>query len=149
MTNMKIKMAFFSLAAFLFLTCTQHRELVPTRTRQMQPDKVSSYHPPVQMTIAWVPYQEQKLVKTKKDEWTIVRNEASDKQGNVPVLLITYPNSTDTVWIDMNTDNAMLGKLIKHSLMTQQPIQRPFASFFETASCQKCHPSDVKVDFEK
>jgi hypothetical protein len=56
--------------------------------------------------------------------------------------------SKDTIWIDMNTDTELLGRLVKHSLMTQEPIQRPYTNFFEVASCEKCHPAHVKVEFD-
>ncbi len=148
--NMKIKFVSFCLfLAFMLLTCTQTKELVPTQVRNLNPSNVSSYHQPINMTIAWVPYsQESKLVKTKKGEWKIVKDAESNKSGNVPVILLTYPNSNDTIWIDMNTDTELLGKLVKHTLMTQEPIKRPFVEYFEEASCQKCHPSDVKVNFD-
>lgn len=100
------------------------------------------------LNIGWVPYRDQKLVKTGKNEWKIVKTE-DGKQGAVPFILVNYAGSNDTLFLDMNMDNAMLGKLIKHSLMTQEPIKRPFTEFFETASCQRCHPAEVKVDFEK
>ena len=148
---MKIKIvAVALLLAFALLTCTQTKELVPTGIRNTKPSQVSSYHESVNMKIAWVPYeQNQTLVKTKKNEWKVVKGEEPNKIGNVPVILVTYPNSTDTIWIDMNTSNELLGKLVKHSLMTQEPIRRPFVEYFEEASCQKCHPSDVKVDFDR
>lgn len=147
---MKIKLVFaIAILAFVFVTCHQYKELVPpSHIRNLKPNEVAAYHQPINMTIAWVPYQEQKLVKTKKDEWKVVKHEDSDKTGNIPVILVTYPESTDTVWIDMNTSNELLGKLVKHSLMTQEPIRRPYVQYFEEASCQKCHPSDVKVNFD-
>ncbi len=146
---MKMRLVFLILGAtFLFVTCTQYREIQPTRTRNMQPSEVAAYHPPITLNIGWVPYQDQKLVKTGKNEWKIVKTEAG-KQGAVPFILVNYADSKDTIFLDMNMDNAMLGKLIKHSLMTQEPIRRPFTEFFEVASCQRCHPAEVKVDFDK
>ena len=148
---MKIKLVFtIALSAFILVTCHQFKELeAPTRVRNLKPAEVSAYHQPIKMTIAWVPYSEnQKLVKTKKDEWKVVKEEGQGKSGNIPVILVTYPNSNDTIWIDMNTDTELLGKLVKHSLMTQEPIRRPYVQYFEEASCQKCHPSDVKVNFD-
>jgi hypothetical protein len=39
----------------------------------------------------------------------------------------------------------LLGKLIKQSLMTQQPISDPFSIFLEESDCTTCHPSDIKI----
>lgn len=139
-----------ALVSFSLITCKQYQEAqLDTKTRQLKTADIAAYHPPIQMTVAWVPYEDLKLMKTSKNEWKIVKDGEAGKQGNVPMMLVTYPNSNDTIWIDMNMENELLGKLIKHSLMTQEPIKRPFGQFFEVASCQKCHPAEVKVDFEK
>ncbi len=148
---MKIKLLLAVAAlAFVFVTCHQYTEITASPSvRHLKPSEVAAYHQAINLTIAWVPYEDsQTLVMTKKDEWKVVRNDGPYKTGNIPVILVTYPGSTDTIWIDMNTDNALLGKLIKHSLMTQEPIRRPFVQFFEEASCQKCHPADVKVKLD-
>jgi hypothetical protein len=139
----------FALAAgmMLFLTCKQYKDISSNSIRQVKPSEVAAYHPPIQVNIGWVPYQDQKLVQTGKNEWKVMKDE-SGKQGAVPVILINYPDSKDSIWIDMNMDNALLGKLIKHSLMTQEPIKRPFSQFFTEANCMRCHPSDVKVNFQ-
>ncbi|MFY0652235.1 MAG: hypothetical protein JXQ96_09390 [Cyclobacteriaceae bacterium] len=129
-------------------TCKTQKELVPTRVRQVRPSEVSSFHKPLNMTIAWYPYKEQTFKRTSKNEWKIVKSD-SGQTGNIPVILIKYPETQDSVWLDMNTESALLGKLLKHSLMTQEPIKRPFGDYLQTASCTKCHPSDVKVDFDK
>ncbi|MCB0521988.1 MAG: hypothetical protein H6577_00210 [Lewinellaceae bacterium] len=147
---MKMRIVFLLLAAaFSFVTCKQYQEAqLETRTRQLKPSDITAYHPPIQLTIAWVPYEDLRLIKTKKDEWKIVKDDKPGKKGNLPMILATYPNSNDTIWIDMNTDNELLGKLIKHSLMTQEPIKRPFGEFFDMAACQKCHPPEVKAKLD-
>ncbi len=70
------------------------------------------------------------------------------REVRYPMIMITYPEGNDTVWVQMSTKNDLLGKLIKHSLMTQVPIKRPYEEYFEQAQCSSCHPSDVKVDFD-
>ena len=137
-----------AVVTMLFVTCKQYKDISAGSMRQVKPREVAFYHPPIQVNIGGVPYQDQKLVQTGKHEWKVEKND-DGKQGAVPVILINYPDTQDSIWIDMNMDNAMLGKLIKHSLMTQEPIKRPFATYFEEASCQRCHPADVKVDFNK
>lgn len=121
-------------------------ELVPDRVRQIKPNEVAGYHQPIQINIAWFPYEQQALERTSKNEWKVVKGDP-ERSGNVPVILITYPERQDTIWLDMNTKNEVLGRILKHSLMTQEPISRPLGDFIETASCSRCHPSDVAVDF--
>ncbi len=143
----KACMLYFLFAIILIISCRTNMELVPTRMRTVLPEEVSSYHSPVQMTIAWHPYQELNLVKKSDEKWIVTRSDSADT-GVMPIILVTYPDTKDSIWLDMTTDNKLLGKLIKHSLMTQEPIKRPIGNYFEIASCSKCHPPDVKVKFE-
>jgi len=62
-------------------------------------------------------------------------------------MIIDYPETEESVMIDMAIDNKLLGKLIKHSAMTMVPISRPYTEFFEKAKCESCHPADIEVDF--
>ncbi len=98
------------------------------------------------MQIAWIPYKSLKLKETKKHNWVVIEDD-SGKESALPMIMITSPSSSDTVWVQMSTKNDLLGKLVKHSLMTQVPIKRPYEEYFEQAKCTSCHPSDVKVDF--
>ena len=127
--------------------CKSQKELVPTQARHLKPDEVKSYHSGMEVTIAWIPYQNQALKQNTDDEWVVVESDSA-KVGAIPMILVKYP-SGDSVWLDMNIKNEILGKLLKHSLMTQQPLTRPFGEFLETAKCTKCHPSDVEVDFDR
>ncbi len=131
--------------------CAQQKGLTGNsedRIRQLRPDDITSYHAPTRLEIGWVPYQEAKLVMTKKGEWKVVKNDETDKQSVMPMILLTYPEGTDSLWLDMDIDNALLGRLLKHTLMTQLPISRPFTEYFEIAKCSKCHPKDIHLDFE-
>ncbi len=121
---------------------------MPTQVRQLKPAQVWSYHSPVEVSIAWIPYENRSVVRTSDDEWAVVKSDSAGK-GSVPVILIKYPETGDTVYIEMNTRNEMLGQLMKHSLMTQEPIRQPYGEFIKTASCTKCHPSDVPVEFNR
>ena len=144
--KMKLILLLF-VSTLLFTTCSQTKDLVPTRTRQLSPAEISSYHQPVQLQVAWVPYENKSLVQTGKNEWKIIE-ETDGGTGAVPVLMVLYPDGRDTLWLDMNTENALLGKLVKHTLMTEEPIKRPFSEYFEVASCGKCHPSHVEINME-
>ncbi len=122
--------------------------LEPTKVRQIRPSEVNGFHKPLEMQVAWFPYEDRELKLTGDNEWGVFET-ADQKAGQIPMILVRYPASGDSIWLDMNTENQMLGKLLKHSLITQVPIKRPFLDFFQDASCTNCHPSDVKVDFDK
>ena len=139
------------LITFLFMgmvTCQTQKMLVPTQARKVNHNEVQGYHKELSLTIAWLPYQDQKLVKTSDDSWKVVYSD-SGQVGNIPVILIRYPDSQDSIWLDMNTPNEVLGSVLKHSLMTQEAISYPLEDYIKSASCQKCHPKDVEVDFER
>ena len=149
---MNWKMITFGLLmVFIVMNCGQYRKISQTdtnRVRQIKPNEISSYHDAVKLEVAWLPYQEHQLVRTKRNEWKMVKNEEIGVTSNMPMILVSYPNSQDTVWFDMNMDNEMLGRLLKHSLMTQVPISRPFTEFVEVAKCGKCHPDHIEKGFE-
>ena len=136
-----------ALIALTALTCTQMKELQPTRVRQVQPGDVSGWHQPLTLQIGWFPYKEYSFERTGKNEWRVVKDEEADNSGDIPEILVTHPNTSDSVWLSMNIDNALLGKLVKHTLMTEEPIFEPLEEYFEVATCGKCHPEHVKIDF--
>ncbi|NND35434.1 MAG: hypothetical protein HKN76_22795 [Saprospiraceae bacterium] len=138
---------FLLLIASFVINCSQTKELAEMRSRVISPSDITNFHPEMSIKIGWVPYKNQKLVQTDRNEWKIVAHDTGDKAGYIPTMVITYPESGDSTMLDMGIKNELLGKLIKHSAMTMEPIRRPFVEFFEEAKCQKCHPADVKVDF--
>lgn len=139
--------------AVLLGSCVSSKEtdgektLLTPKARNVKPGQIQGYHEPLDIKIAWMPYKDLGLKQGKDNNWVIVKSE-SGREGAIPVILITYPETKDSVWIEMDTSNELLGKLVKHSLMTKQPIHRPFKDYFEKASCSTCHPADVKVDFD-
>ncbi len=139
---------YIAIIIFLVVTCKSQKEVIPPRVRQVKPSQVTGYHKPINVTIAWYPYEDEALNMSSKNEWQVVKSD-SGRAGSIPVILIKYPETQDSIWLDMNTESELLGRLLKHSLMTQEPIKRPFSEYFQTASCTKCHPSDVKVDFAR
>lgn len=149
---MKWKLLFFiSVIVFVVMNCSQYKKIVKeeyNRVRTTHPMAVKGYHDPVKLEIGWVPYEEHKLVKTKRNEWKMVKDEDILIKSNMPMILVTFPNSTDSLWLDMNIDNEMLGKLVKHAMMTQVPVTRPFSEYLEIAKCGKCHPSHIDTGIE-
>jgi hypothetical protein len=142
---------FSILIIFVVMNCSQFKELEKedfNRVRQVKSKELIGLHDPIKVEIAWLPYQEHQLVRTKRNEWKVVKNEVAGITSNMPMILVTYPNTSDTMWFDMNVDNEMLGRLMKHSLMTQVPISRPFTEYIEVAKCGKCHPAHIEKGFE-
>ena len=136
------------LTAIFILNCSASKNYMePTRARQLQPSEVRGYHNPVELKIAWFPYKDLELKKTKENNWVMVESDSA-RSSTVPVIMITYPMSNDSIWIDMNIKNELLGKLIKHTLMTQVPITEPYGEYFANAKCSKCHPSNIEVNFD-
>lgn len=144
----KIHLLLIALLIFGMVTCQTQKMLVPDYARKISQKEVQAYHNEIEMTIAWLPYKDQKLVQTSDYSWKVVYSD-SGKIGNIPVILLRYPESGDSIWLDMNTPNEVLGSVLKHTLMTQEPVYFPLEDYIEAASCQKCHPKDVKVDFER
>ncbi len=145
---MSWKYAFFILLIASFvINCSKTKELTELPSKVLRPSEISAFHADMHIKVGWIPYEGQKLVRTGKNEWKVVPHQDDDRVGSVPTMLITYPVSGDSIMLNMNIKNELLGKLIKHSAMTQEPIKRPFTQFFEDAKCQSCHPEDVKVDF--
>jgi len=136
------------LISMLYFTCKTPVETVDTAPfiRQIKPNEVKSYHQPVQMRIAWFPYKNISVKQKADNEWVVLPTN-DGKEGHVPVILVDYLNQTDSIWIEMDTDNETLGRLIKHTLMTEEPITKPYSSYFEYASCTRCHPPEVDKGF--
>ena len=118
-----IKFFVFLLLAITVITCTTTQSYMePTRARQLKPTEVSSYHNAINMKIAWFTYKELELKKTKENNWVMVESDTA-RTSVVPVIMITYPNSNDSIWIDMNIKNQLLGKLIlKYWIYSSPPI---------------------------
>lgn len=142
---------YFVIAVFIGFLVTCRTSLQTTETppyiRQIRPADVAGYHSPVQMRIAWYPYRNLSVKQRATNEWVVVQDSDANKEGFIPVILIDYMNHTDSIWLEMNTDNETLGKLIKHTLMTEKPISKPFSSYFEIASCTPCHPAEIERGF--
>ena len=147
---MKWKYAFFALLLLIVIVnCnrTASREMTVENLRELTPGAISSFHPEFNVSLGWVPYEEKEMVPTGKNQWLVLNAHSPEKVGLVPLLVVSYPNTQDSIFLDMEISNELLGKLIKHSAITQVPIQRPFSQFFEEAKCERCHPPHIKVNF--
>ncbi|MCB0833932.1 MAG: hypothetical protein KDC45_10755 [Bacteroidetes bacterium] len=106
-------------------------------------ERIAVFHRPVELKIGWRIYTEPGTVQTSDSTWRV----SSDglHRGLIPVILVSYPDSSKNVWIEMTTDDAMLGRLLKQSLMTQKPIEKPIREFLKKTECATCHPSSIKI----
>ncbi len=141
------KSFFFMVVFFLIYNCSPSKYLVVDKSRTLKTNDISSFHTSLSVTVGWIPYQDQKVIQTGKNEWKVVKSE-EEEGSSLPMLVISYPETQDSLLLTMATENEVLGKLIKHSLMTQEQISTPYTDFFERAKCQKCHPEHIKIPFE-
>ncbi len=112
---MKTLAVIFLLAAMLACARPATRnEAVAFRTIGQQ---AAFFHQPMGLKIGWYPYQEPTVYELSDDVWRVVYSD-SVRQGYIPVIIVNYTDESKTVWIDMGVDDAVLGKLIKQSLMT-------------------------------
>ena len=64
----------------------------------------------------------------------------------IEVKIGWYPYEEEkSIYFGMDIDNELLGRLIKQSLMTQQPITEPLTAFLEDADCSTCHPAEIEI----
>ena len=101
--------AMFLFIAIVVMNCGKTRELTLENSRTIDPGQVSSIHPNVSITVGWMPYQSNKLIQTGDYEWKIVKNDNDDTGGLSPIIMVTYPDAPDTLFLDMNIDNELLG----------------------------------------
>jgi hypothetical protein len=132
---------------FTFLYCSAPKKYLDDtpRVRSFSEWKADYFHHPIEVKIGWYPYDEESVVKTGVHQYSIQKNDSSAEGGSMPVIVLTYPDSTQSVYFGLDIDNELLGRLIKQSLMTQKPITEPLAVFLEDADCSTCHPADIQI----
>lgn len=131
-------------AASLLAACAPTAQTTAPRTRTMSVDDATRHHQPVQLQVAWREYREHVMRATGDATWAVTDEVA--KVGEVPVLVVSYPDTTKDLTLRMDIDDALLGKLLKHTLMTQQPITTPLGQYLQVAQCSSCHPADVDME---
>lgn len=138
------KLLIFTIILLMLLGCMKSSKY-QSRVRNIKPQTAQAYHKPIKLQIGWYPYEESKLQRTGQNEYRIVSEDSLNKKGAMPVIIMSYGDSSRALWIDMDTDEALLGKLLKHSLMTEIPVKWPYQQYFEKADCAKCHPSSIEL----
>lgn len=130
-------------AAAILQGCSPEPARQTVRYRQFPKWEATRYHRPIQMRIGWYPYSEADIVPDDDGNLLMLR---ADSVGEMPAIMIREPDSTNLIIVGMDIDNELLGRLIKHSLMTQVPIKRPFDQYLIEARCSQCHPSRIRIE---
>ena len=140
------KMAVMVCAMFVLAGCSSSakRAQAPPQVRTVEQTKITSFHKPLEIKVGWLPYESAEVIKVAGNRWAVSRDDSAAGRS-FPVLVIQQGADSEPVQLGMDTDDALLGKLLKHSLMTEVPIKRPFDKFLQEADCAKCHPSSIKL----
>ena len=130
-----------------FLYCSTPKNVLDDtpRVRSFAEWKADYFHHPIEVKIGWYPYKEEEILKTGKHQYSIQKNDSSEIAGKMPAMILTYLDSTESIYFGMDIDNELLGRLIKQSLMTQKPITEPLTAFLEDEDCSTCHPTDIEI----
>jgi hypothetical protein len=131
----------------LLAGCASKKKIQDTepRARRFNEWKATEFHEEIKLNIGWYPYQTGAPAREGDQQWKVVF-EDSVITGSTPVIIIKYPDSTKAMTLSMDIDDALLGKLLKHSLMTEMPIERPFTEYLKTADCAQCHPAEIELN---
>ena len=133
------------LIAFLFCSVPKNVLDDTPRVRSFKEWKADYFHHPIEVKIGWYPYEEEEIIKTGKHQYSIQKNDSLEITGKMPVIVLTYPDSTQSIYFGMDIDNELLGRLIKQSLITQKPVTEPLTAFLEDADCSTCHPAEIEI----
>lgn len=122
-------------------------DIQPIKIRKFKEWKAARFHEKVELKIGWYPYEKGNSEKVTSEEWAVSFKDSSGSiDGYMPVIIVDHPSGIDSLFLDMSIDDALLGKLIKHTLMTQIPISRPFRDYLAQADCSICHPQEVIIN---
>ena len=133
------------LIAFLYCSVPKDALDDTPRVRSFKEWNADYFHHPIEVKIGWYPYEEEEIIKTGKHQYSFQRSDSSEIAGKMPVIILTYPDSTESIYFGMDIDNELLGRLIKQSLMTQQPVTEPLTVFLKDADCSTCHPPEIEI----
>lgn len=149
-----MKMLLITLGLLLLVACASKSQLKndsSLKVRKYDKSKTVRYHQPLELKIGWFPYREEAVERKEENVWTVVQEvDGQDpahpySDGAMPMIIVGYPDSARGITLEMNIDDALLGRLLKHSLMTEIPIEMPLKAYMEKADCATCHPAEVKI----
>ena len=132
-------------AAFLLQACSPEQASIrSTRYREFGAWEAGRFHKPVSLQIGWFPYEESRMERMENGDLVVVKDSAATA-GAMPAIIVSYPDTTHLVWLDVDTDDALLGQLIKYTLMTEAPISEPFSEYLQEVDCSDCHPEGLGI----
>lgn len=136
-----------SLAFFIVASCSSSSKVVEKspEIKTFKNWKAHKFNKKIELNVGWYEYQNEELVKVDKNVWEVKEKENNEEVGAIPAIIIKHPETGDSLWVNMDIDEALLGTILKHSLMTEVQIKRPFSEFFKQAQCTKCHPSHINL----
>lgn len=130
----------------LVAACSSKNVNKSPEVRSIQINEPTTFHSKVEIQVGWFPYQSKEVKKLDDNVWEIVKEDKDFSNGDMPVLIFSYPDSNRAIMLEMDTDNELLGRLLKQTLMTQQPIKTPLQDYLKETDCSTCHPSDVEMN---
>ena len=107
--------------------------------RNIEINEPTTFHNKVEIQVGWFPYQSKEVKKLDDNVWEIAKDDKDFSDGDMPVLIFSYPDSNRAIMLEMDTDNEFLGKLLKKTLMTRQPIKTPLQDYLKEADCFHQH----------
>ena len=122
-------------------------DVQPIKIRKFKEWKAARFHKEVELKIGWYPYEKGNSQNVSSEEWVVSFEDSNDTiDGYMPVIILRNAATNDSLSLGMDIDDALFGKLLKHTLMTQVPIKRPFKDYLKQADCSICHPSEIKIN---
>ena len=140
---------FYIILAGIIIGCSTSSKIniQPVKIRKFKEWKAARFHKEVELKIGWYPYEMGSGKNVSSEEWAVSFKDSSRSiDGYMPVIILHSPSSTYTLSLGMDIDDALFVKLLKHTLMTQIPIERPFKDYLQNADCSLCHPSEIKLN---
>ena len=121
-----------------------------SRVRSFDAEGPHRFHRPVTLQVGWQSYRDQD-VSLESDSTVGVFNSTgavldSVATGVIPVLVLHYPDDASRITLPMGIDDALLGRLIKSTAMTEMPVKEPLVRYLERADCAHCHPAAIPLE---
>ena len=108
------------------------------RVRSLDADGPHRFHRPVTLQVGWQSYRDH--ADSGADSTVGVLNSVAT--GVIPVVVLHYLDDAERMTLPMRIDDALLGRLIKSTAMTEMPVKEPL----ERADCAHCHPTAIPLE---
>lgn len=116
----------------------------PPRVRSLDADGPHRYHRPVTLQVGWQSYVEQDSAAAQADPWSAPIDSVTT--GVTPVLILHYLDDAERIALPMGIDDALLGRIIKSTAMSEMPVKEPLTRYLERVDCMHCHPTTIPLE---